>query len=249
MGIRLNIKSELPTAIKWTNQHTKQLPYSISQAINASVQGSKFINGSKGRSALHVLAVKSRRYLDDPKPQTQKGFRATVAKKSTLTSVIKTKDTKPYNMGRYLDQNILGGTRRAKYDALFVNHPTAKDMPRNSKLVPTKFLDKHKDKYGNVKKSFINKLYKSVGTGNRTGNNIFIGKPRGGARPAGVYRRERTYQLRALFIAQSTVTYNAIFPAKKEAENIITRTFGMYLRDQLQVNVSKELKRKGIGSF
>ena len=243
MGIRLNIKSELPTAIKWTNQHTKQLPYSISQAINASVQGSKFLPGSKQKSALNTLAGSSRRYLDKPKPSTQKGFRATIAKKSTLTSVITPKD-RPYNQNRYLSGSILGGTRRAKYDALFVNHPAAKDMPRNSKLVPTGFLDKHKDQYGNVKKSFINKLYKSVGTGNRTGNNIFIGKPRGGARPAGVYRREREYVLRPLFIAQSTVSYNAIFPAKKEAEGAITKTFGLYLRRQLQVNVSKEIKRK-----
>ena len=243
MGIRLNIKSELPTAIKWTNQHTKQLPYSISQAINASVQGSKFLPGSKQKSALNRLAGSSRRYLDKPKPSTQKGFRATIAKKSTLTSVITPKD-RPYNQNRYLSGSILGGTRRAKYDALFVNHPTAKDMPRNSKLVPTGFLDKHKDQYGNVKKSFINKLYKSVGTGNRTGNNIFIGKPKGGARPAGVYRREREYVLRPLFIAQSTVSYNAIFPAKKEAEGAITKTFGLYLRRQLQVNVSKEIKRK-----
>ena len=243
MGIRLNIKSELPTAIKWTNQHTKQLPYSISQAINASVQGSKFLPGSKQKSALNTLAGSSRRYLDKPKPSTQKGFRATIAKKSTLTSVITPKD-RPYNQNRYLSGSILGGTRRPKYDALFVNHPAAKDMPRNSKLVPTGFLDKHKDQYGNVKKSFINKLYKSVGTGNRTGNNIFIGKPRGGARPAGVYRREREYVLRPLFIAQSTVGYNAIFPAKKEAEGAITKTFGLYLRRQLQVNVSKEIKRK-----
>ena len=243
MAIKLDIKSELPTAIKWTNQHTKQLPYSISQAINASVQGSKFLPGSKQKSALNTLAGSARRYLDRPKLSTQKGFRATIAKKSTLMSVITPKD-RPYNQNRYLSGNILGGTRRAKYDALFVNHPTAKNMPRDSKLVPTRFLDKHKDQYGNVKKSFINKLYKSVGTGNRTGNNIFIGKPRGGARPAGVYRREREYVLRPLFIAQSTVSYNAIFPAKKEAEGAITKTFGLYLRRQLQVNVSRELKRK-----
>ena len=243
MAIKLDIKSELPTAIKWTNQHTKQLPYSIAQAINASVQGSKFLPGSKQKSALNTLAGSARRYLDKPKPSTQKGFRATVAKKSTLTSVIKPKD-RPYNQNRYLSGSIYGGTRRAKYDALFVNHPTAKDMPRDSKLVPTRFLDKHKDQYGNVKKSFINKLYKSVGTGNRTGNNIFIGKPKGGARPAGVYRRERTCQLRALFIAQSSVSYSPIFPAKKEAEGAITKTFGLYLRRQLQVNVSKEIKRK-----
>ena len=97
MAIRLDIKSQLPQATKWTNQHTKQLPFSIAQAINASVQGSKFIAGSKQKSALNRLAGSSRRYLDRPKKQTQKGFRATVARKATLTSVIMTKD-RPYNL-------------------------------------------------------------------------------------------------------------------------------------------------------
>ena len=241
MSIKLNIKSELPTAIKWTNQHTKQLPYSISQAINASVQGSKFIAGSPQKSALNRLAGSSRRYLDRPKKQTQKGFRATIAKKSLLMSVITPKD-RPYNQNRYLSGSILGGYNRQKYDALFVRHSTAKNIPSNSRLVPTPAVKR--DKYGNITKTTINKLYKSIGTGNTSGNNIFIGKPTGGSRPAGVYRRERNFKLRPLFIAQSTVSYNAIFPAKKEAEGAITKTFGLYLRRQLQVNVSKEIKRK-----
>jgi hypothetical protein len=241
MGIRLNIKSELPTAIKWTNQHTKQLPFSIAQAINASVQGSKFIAGSKQKSALNTLAGSSRRYLDRPKPSTQKGFRATIAKKSTLTSVITPKD-RPYNQNRYLSGSILGGYNKQKYDALFVRHSTAKNIPSNSRLVPTPAVKR--DKYGNINKTTINKIYKSIGTGNRTGNNIFIGKPTGGSRPAGVYRRERNFNLRPLFIAQSSVNYTPIFPAKKEAEGTIAKTFGLYLRRQLQVNVSKEIKRK-----
>ena len=234
MTIRLDIKSELPTAIKWTNQHTKQLPFSIAQAINASVQGSKFIAGSKQKSALNRLAGSSRRYLDRPKKQTQKGFRATVARKATLTSVIMTKD-RPYNMGRYLDQNIFGGDRKQKYDALFVRHSTAKNIPANSRLVPTTAVKR--DRYGNITKTTINKIYKSIGTGNNTGNNIFIGKPIGGNRPAGVYRRERNFKLRALFIAQPNASYPAIFPAKKEAEDAIQKTFGMYLRRQLQATL------------
>ena len=241
MTIRLDIKSELPTAIKWTNQHTKQLPFSIAQAINASVQGSKFIAGSKQKSALNRLAGSSRRYLDRPKKQTQKGFRATVARKATLTSVIMTKD-RPYNMGRYLDQNIFGGDRKQKYDALFVRHSTAKNIPANSRLVPTTAVKR--DRYGNITKTTINKIYKSIGTGNNTGNNIFIGKPIGGNRPAGVYRRERNFKLRALFIAQPNASYPAIFPAKKEAEDAIQKTFGMYLRRQLQVNVRNNMARK-----
>tara|TARA_Y100000401_G_scaffold44031_1_gene33672 strand:- start:57 stop:779 length:723 start_codon:yes stop_codon:yes gene_type:complete len=240
MGVRLNIKSELPQAIKWTNMHTKQLPFSIAQAINASVQGSKFIAGSKQKSALNRLAGASRRYLDRPKPQTQKGFRATVARKATLTSVIMTKD-RPFNMGRYIDQNIFGGNRLPKYDALFVKHNTATNIPGNSILVPTQAVKR--DKYGNITKSTINKIYSAIGTGKHKGNNIFVGKPKGGNRPAGVYRRERNFKLRALFIAQSTANYSSIFPAKKEVEDAIQKTFGMYLRRQLQVNVSNSLKR------
>jgi len=241
MAIRLDIKSQLPQATKWTNQHTKQLPFSIAQAINASVQGSKFIPGSKQKSALNRLAGSSRRYLDRPKKQTQKGFRATVAKKATLTSVIMTKD-RPYNMGRYLDQNIFGSNRLPKYDALFVNHPTATNIPGNSILVPTQAVKR--DRYGNITKSTINKIYTAIGTGKHKGNNIFVGKPKGGNRPAGVYRRERNFKLRALFIAQPNANYPAIFPAKKEAEDAIQKTFGMYLRRQLQVNVANNLKRK-----
>jgi len=244
MGIRLDIKSELPTAIKWTNQHTKQLPFSIAQAINASVQGSKFIAGSKQKSALNRLAESSRRYLDRPKKQTQKGFRATVARKATLTSVITTKD-RPYNMGRYLDQNIFGGNRLPKYDALFVKHTTATNIPGNSVLVPTKNAFLKQDKYGNVSKATINKVITAIGTGTTKGNNIFIGKPKGGNRPAGVYmRHNNNKRLSALFIAQPNASYPAIFPAKKEAEDAIQKTFGMYLRRQLQVNVANNLKRR-----
>ena len=241
MGIRLDIKSELPKGIKWTNQHTKQLPFSIAQAINASVQGSKFIAGSKQKSAINTLAGSSRRYLDRPKPSTQKGFRATVAKKSTLTSVIKTKD-RPYNQDRYLGGSIFGGDSKQKYDAIFVRHSTAKNIPANSRLVPTTAVKR--DRYGNITKTTINKIYKSIGTARNTGDNVFIGKPTGGNRPAGVYRRERGNKLRALFIAQQSVNYSPIFPAKKEAEGAIKKTFGLYLRRQLQVNVRNNMARK-----
>ena len=244
--IKLDIKSELDIGAKWTNQHTKQLAFSISQAINASVQGSKFIPGSKQKSALNGLAGSSRRYLDRPKPSTQKGFRATIAKKSTLTSVIKPKDGKigkGYDQNRYLSGNILGGQRKQKYDALFVNHPTATNIPTGAKLVPTANVKRDK-RYGNITRRTIDTIYKSVGTGNRSGNNIFIGKPQGGNRPAGVYRRERNFKLRALFIAVNSTNYNAIFPAKKVVEDKVKSTFGLYLRKQLQTNVNKEIKRK-----
>ena len=242
--IKLNIKSELPTAAKWTNEHTKQLAYSVSNALNTTVQGSRYVAGSKEKSTLAALGGATKQYLDKPKPSTQKGFRAIKANKRTLRTIVLPKD-RPYKQSRYLTGNILGGARRAKYDAAFVNHPKAINMPSGAKLVPTPYFDLYKDKYGNIKRGTIGKLLNSVGTGNRTGNNIFIGKPIGGNRPAGVYKRERNYVLRPLFIARSTVSYDSRFPAQTVINKSVQRNFGRYLRQELAKNVSNKVKQGG----
>ena len=243
--IKLDIKSELPTAVKWTNEHTKQLPFSIATAMNAAVQGSKFIAGSKQRSALQALANQSSTYLDRPKKSTQKGWRATRANKRNLQTTILPKD-KPYNQQRYLGGNVLGGSRAPKdWEAAFVNHPRAINMPSDVRLVPTKAARKKPgvDKFGNFSLKKIQKLYDSVGTSGRTGSNIFIGTPRTPpSRPPGVYRRERNEQLRALFIAVSGVKYGARFPAEKVVGQSIQKDFGIYLRQELAKNVAKNVK-------
>ena len=238
--IKLDIKSELPKAAKWTNEHTRQLAYSVSNALNTTVQGSKFVAGSKEKSTLAALAGATKQYLDRPKPSTQKGFRAIRSDKRSLRTIILPKD-RPYKQTRYLTGNILGGARRAKYDAAFVRHPKAVNMPSDAKLVPTGYMKR--DKYGNITKGNIGKLLNSVGTGNRTGNNIFIGKPRGGNRPAGVYKRERTFQLRPLFIARSTVSYDSRFPARTVINKSVQRNFGRYLRQELAKNVANKVKQ------
>ena len=239
--IKLDIKSELPKAKKWSNEMTKQLPFSIATAMNASVQGSKFLAGSKQKSALNALAGSSRRFLDRPKPQTQKGFRATIANKRNLSTTILPKD-KPFNRNRYLSGNIYGGGRAPKdFGAALVNHPQATNIPRGSRLVPTGAIKT--DQYGNISKANINKLFKGVGTGTTKGNNIFIGKPRGGNRPPGIYRRESDKLLRPLFYAVNKINYNSIFPAEQIAESTVQKNFGLYLRHELQKNVSKRVKQ------
>lgn len=240
--IKLDIKSELPTAIKWTNEHTKQLGFSVAQALNASVQGSKFIAGSKQKSALNALAGSSQRYLDRPKKSTQKGFRATIANKRNLATTILPKD-KPYNQNRYLSGSILGGSAAPKnYAAALVGHSKARNIPKGSKLVPTGATPPKRDRYGNISKANINKIFTSIGNTNTTGGNIFVGKPRGGSRPAGVYRRERDQVLRPLFYAVSNVNYRPIFPATQVIQQSVQKNFGLYLRHQLAKNVSKNVK-------
>ena len=238
-SISLDIKSELPKAIKWTDQHTKQLPFSIAQALNASAQGSKFIPGSQQKSAVNALAGSSRRFLDKPKPQTQKGWRATVANKRNLEVLIKPKD-KPWSRNRYLSGNILGGQRAPKpFEAAFTANSNG-SIPSGSRYVPTGAAKP--DRYGNVTKSTISKLINSVGTTGRTGSNTFIGKPLHGDRRPGVYRRERNRILRPIFLVDPSINYTAKFPAFQIAEQKVQQTFGIYLRQQLAKNVAANLR-------
>ena len=241
--IKLDIRSELPRGVKWTNEMTRQLPYSAANALNASVQGSKFIAGSKQKSALNALAGSSRRYLDRPKPSTQKGFRATRATKNHIATTILPKD-RPYNQDRYLSGSILGGSAAPKdYAAALAGHPQARNIPKGSRLVPTGATPPKRDRYGNISKANINKIFSSIGNTNTTGGNIFVGKPRGGNRPPGVYRRERNHALRPLFYAVSSVNYQPIFPAKSVVEQSVQKTFGLYLRHELTKNVNARIKQ------
>ncbi len=61
--INIDIKSELPKAIRWTDAHTKQLAFSVSQALNATSKGLRQLQGSKERSILSDLQRLSERQL------------------------------------------------------------------------------------------------------------------------------------------------------------------------------------------
>ena len=241
--ITLDIKSDLKLAEKWSNEHTKQLGFSVATAMNAAVQGSKFISGSKQRSALQALANQAPRYLDRPKKSTQKGWIATRANKRNLSTTILPKD-RPYNQQRYLGGSATGGSRAPKdFGAALMNHPLARNMPSGARLVPTRYWDGKKDKYGNISKTKINKIFEQANTSYYQTNSVFIGKPRGGNRPAGVYRRSnKNNTLRPLFYAVSNVRYGARFPAEKVIGQTIQRDFGLYLRQELAKNVAKNVK-------
>jgi hypothetical protein len=239
--IKLDIKSELSTAIKWTNEHTKQLPYSIANALNTTVQGSNFVSGSKQKSALNSLANQSKIYLDRPKASTQKGWRATRAKKRNLSTTILPKD-KPYNQQRYLGGSATGGSRAPKdFGAALMKHPLARNIPGGSRLVPTPAMKR--DKYGNVSKTQIKKLFDQANTSYYQSKSVFIGKPRGGDRPPGVYRRHNNNtRLTPLFYAVSNVRYGARFPAERIVGQTMQRQFGVNLRQELAKNVAKNVK-------
>ena len=119
MALQLDIKSELPTAIKWTNEHTKQLPFSIAQAMTASTKGISSIPGFKQKSALNGLAQSSKRFLDRPKPQTQTGFFATTANKRTLQVLITPKTRSGIATAICRATSSAGGVRLGLYEIAF----------------------------------------------------------------------------------------------------------------------------------
>ena len=86
--MKLDVRSNLPQGIKWTNEHTKQLPFSIAQALTATSKGLASIPESKTKSIVEDLKRLAQQKLDRPKPQTAKGWFATTANKRTLTTVI-----------------------------------------------------------------------------------------------------------------------------------------------------------------
>ena len=237
MAIQLDIKSELPTAIKWTNEHTKQLPFSIAQAMTAAAKGIKAIPGSQQKSALNALQASARRFLDKPKPQTAKGFRATTANKRTLSLMILPKD-KPWDRNRYLSGNILGTQRAPKpYEIAFASLSN-NQIQRGTRFVPTGALKP--DAFGNVSRSNISRIISSVGKTGR--GRTLIGRPEGTDKPLGVYRQGAKGRLRPLFLAKPVGTYRAIFPAQRIAEQKIRSVFGLYLRDRLARNVAANVR-------
>ena len=237
MAITLDIKSELPTAIKWTNEHTKQLPFSIAQAMTASAKGISSIPGSKQKSALNALAGSAKRFLDKPKPQTAQGFRATTANKRNLSLMILPKD-KIWDRNRYLSGNILGGQRAPKpYEIAFAARSNG-DIQQGSRFVPTGALKP--DAFGNVSKANIKRVINSL---EKTGRGrTLIGRPEGTTKPLGVYRQEARGRLRPLFLVKPVNNYSAVFPAQRIAEEKIRSVFGLYLRDRLARNVAANVK-------
>ena len=230
--IKLDIKSELPTAVKWTNEHTKQLPFSIAQALTATSKGIAQIPDSKNKSVVSDLRRLAEQKLDRPKPQTAKGWFATTANKRTLTTVIKPKD-KPWDRSRYFIGNIKGGDRPNKWIELEARKLGR--LPSNLDLVPTHNIDR--DKFGNPKRGQVKTLFKNVGTGK-----TFIGKPDNSTRPYGIYKVKGS-GLEAKFVAKSSTNYPKPLASLEDKAYARARmVFGKYLRMRLEANVSKEVK-------
>lgn len=216
--ITLDIKSELPKAIRWTDTMTRQLPFAISQALN-----------STGFSIRDSLKGASRQYFDNPTPFVQNAWRVDKSNKRSLAVTIFPEAKRE----PYLRANIKGGRRGIKpFEAKYLGQASSA-IPSGSKLIPAAI---RRNAQGNVSLAALRRISQQVGQPGRNG--VFIGTPKGGDRPPGVYQRAARGRLKPLFVAVPSATYRPIFPIAQIGTKVAERRFGQYLRSSLEKAVA-----------
>jgi hypothetical protein len=212
--LTLDIKSELPTAIRWTDTMTKQLPFAISQALNSV--------GFDGRTA---LGGASRQYFNQPTKFIENAWLVRKANKRNLeVQIYPERKRLPY-----LRANIYGGSRgRKPFEVKLVSMQVG-NMPSNVRLVPNIVSQ---NSQGNVSRATLGRIIRNVQSSGK--NSVFIGKPLGGGREPGVYQRMASGKLRPLFTAVPQARYERRFPIADIVGKVAERRFGGYLRSSLE---------------
>jgi len=212
--ITLDIKSELPKVVRWTDTMTKQLPFAISQALNSTAfDARKSINAS------------TRQYFDNPTRFIQNAYLVQKSTKRTLTAIVFPEAKRQ----PYLLRNITGGRRGSKpFEAKLVSASSGA-IQSGSKLVPVGIK---RNAQGNVSLAALKRLTGQIGPTGR--NSVFIGTPKGGNRPPGVYQRVGRFKLRPLFVTLPSANYRPIFPVQEIGFKVAERRFGGYLRSSLE---------------
>lgn len=225
MPIQLSIDQDLDRATAWSRSVGKQLPFATSVAINnAAFDARKAINsGTKG--AFHV-----------PVKFTQSAFLVQKSKKRDLTAFVYAQDKAGKDRARYLRFGIQGGTRPQKGMDVFFERGVPNDgtIPAGAYFMPTSLVKTNAS--GNVTQATLRRISKGISGDPRGG--FFVGTPRGGSRPPGIYRRSRE-QLFPYFIATTDKPdYTGRFNIETIGGKVIQRNFGKYFDAALSKAVS-----------
>jgi len=225
MPIQLSIDQDLDRASAWSRSVGKQLPFATSVAINnAAFDARKAINsGTKG--AFHV-----------PVKFTQSAFLVQKSKKRDLTAFVYAQDKAGKDRARYLRFGIQGGTRPQKGMDVFFERGVPNDgtIPDGAYFMPTSLVKTNAS--GNITQATLRRISKGISGDPRGG--FFVGTPRGGSRPPGIYRRSRE-QLFPYFIATTDKPdYTGRFNIETIGGKVIQRNFGKHFDSALSKAVS-----------
>jgi len=197
----------------------KQLPFATSVALNnTAFDARKAINGA------------TRGFFDRPTKFTQSAFLVQKSKKKDLTAFVYANNKQGKSRSRYLRYSIQGGQRRQKgFERYFLGAPNDGTIPPGATFVPTGNVKLTSS--GNVSIPTLKRITKGLEGSARGG--FFIGTPRGGDRPPGIYRRSRE-RLFAYFLAKPAPSYSRTFPIQDVGSKVIERKFNRYLATALE---------------
>lgn len=218
--LSLDIRSELPRLIIWSAVAQKQLPFATSQALNATA--------FDARTAINAS---TRQFFDNPSRFTQTAFFVQRSTKRNLEAIVFAEAARGKDRARYLKFGIQGGQRNQKgFERKFLAEVVGtRRIPDGSQLVPTSLVKTNAQ--GNVSLATIKRIQKGLAT-KGTGT-FFTGTPKGGNRPAGIYRRSKG-QLFPYFIAiEQDARYQRRLPIGQTSARVTRTQFGGYLRTSL----------------
>lgn len=192
-SITLDIQSELPRAIAWTDAMTKQLPWVIAKAMTSAAKESQA-----------YLKEVTPRYIKNPVPFTMNSTFVRYAKPTNLEAWVGFKDFAPKGTpaAKYLQPMISGGVRSPKSTELQLQR--AGILRPGQFIVPTGVTPLKLNQYGNLSGSTYTQVLsrlKALGEqgynanvsdarrsqAKRAQRDYFAGTP--GTLPLGIYAR------------------------------------------------------------
>lgn len=208
--LSIDLTSELPKALRWVGTVRNQMPFAVSQALNKT-----------GFDVRKKLNTSTSNYFDQPVRFSQTAFLVQKGNKLDPTVLVYA------GKGRsYFIPEIFGGKRFPKEFEGYLRGISQGKL--SGRLVPTKHA---RDRRGNPKRALFGLIERKLSTTDQGG--FFIGTPKGGGRPPGVYRRSRG-QLYAYFVQVPEPIYSPRFPMEQLGNEEVKRVVGPYLRSALE---------------
>jgi hypothetical protein len=226
MPISLTIDQDLSRATAWTKAVQKQLPFATKNAVNDVAFDARAALNSGTKGAFHM-----------PVKFTQNAFFTQKAKdKRNVIAFVYAKDDEGKDRARYLRFGIAGGRRPQKGLDVYFEKAVPNDgtIPAGAYFMPTSLVKTNPA--GNVTQATLRRISKGISGDPRGG--FFIGTPRGGNRPPGIYRRSRE-QLFPYFIATTDQPdYTGRFNIEAIGAKVIQRKFGIHFNQALSKALS-----------
>ena len=192
-GLTVDIASELPKAIRWTDAMSRQLPWMVAKAMTES-----------SKKAQAAVKAQARQKIDRPTPFTLNSTFVKFASPRRLESSVGFKDfaSKGTPAAKYLQPIVKGQPRNAKRSEMALRR--AGVLRSNEFIVPTGVYPLRLNQYGNLSGgtytqvlSRLRALGEQGYSGNvsqsgrsqrkRSARDYFVGQP--GGLPRGIYAR------------------------------------------------------------